>query len=67
MSRRLGSAPSRSVRLDRPHFSVAEPGSHMFWSGGVAKHGVIGVNAAPHPETCSPFRVGHLPGKSQRG
>jgi hypothetical protein len=55
MSRRLGSAPSRFVRLDRPHFSVAEPGSHMFWSGGVAKHEVIGVSAARHPGLARPL------------
>ena len=33
---RPGSAASRSGRLDRPHFPIAEPGDHIFWSGGVA-------------------------------
>src|SRR5712671_7664011 len=55
MPRRLGSSPSRSVRLDRLHFSVAEPGSHMFWSGGTAKRGVTGVNAARHPGLARPL------------
>jgi len=37
LSRRSGSAASRSVRLDRSHFPISEPGTRIFWLGGVVQ------------------------------